>query len=220
MEKRLFRNEHDKVIGGVCSGLAIYLNVDVTVIRLLFVLCTIFLVGTGILAYFVMWIIVPANNDPMQRYAQFNDFYKKNSDGFSFNQGPEDNSQEGEKTKWNTPNYGADFGMSSNQPFGYAPKNNDTGRTVAGLVLLLLGIFFLLKEFYFIPYWFNIFKLWPLVIVAIGISLIFRKKRKTEWEQFKRDTEQAQRARQESTMEEATIVRDDSSPNSQEETKH
>jgi len=42
MEKRLFRNEHDKVVAGVSSGIAEYMEVDVTIIRLLFVLSTIF----------------------------------------------------------------------------------------------------------------------------------------------------------------------------------
>ncbi len=37
MDKRLFRNEHEKVVAGVSSGIAEYMEVDVTIIRLLFV---------------------------------------------------------------------------------------------------------------------------------------------------------------------------------------
>ena len=69
MDKRLFRNEHEKVIAGVSSGVAEYMEVDVTIIRLLFVLSTIFLVGTGILVYIIMWIVVPVNNDPTKRFS-------------------------------------------------------------------------------------------------------------------------------------------------------
>jgi phage shock protein C len=77
MENRLLRNEHDKVIAGVSSGLAAYMQVDVTIIRLLFVLSTIFLVGTGVLVYLVMWIVVPVNNDPAAKFSKFNDYFKK-----------------------------------------------------------------------------------------------------------------------------------------------
>lgn len=56
--KKLFRNPDDKVIGGVSGGIAAYFGTDPTVIRLLFVL-SIFLGGTGLLIYLVLWIITP-----------------------------------------------------------------------------------------------------------------------------------------------------------------
>lgn len=58
MNKKLYRSDTDKKICGVCGGLAEYLNVDSTVIRLiwlLLVLCA----GTGVLAYFIAAIIMP-----------------------------------------------------------------------------------------------------------------------------------------------------------------
>lgn len=56
--KKLFRNPDDKVIGGVSGGIAAYFGSDPTVIRLLFVL-SIFLGGTGLLIYIILWIITP-----------------------------------------------------------------------------------------------------------------------------------------------------------------
>ncbi len=56
--KKLYRNPDGKVIGGVSQGIATYLDIDITVVRVLFVL-SIFLGGTGILAYLVLWIILP-----------------------------------------------------------------------------------------------------------------------------------------------------------------
>ena len=47
------------MLGGVCAGLANYLDADRSVIRLLWVLITIFSVGAGILAYIIAWIIIP-----------------------------------------------------------------------------------------------------------------------------------------------------------------
>ncbi|HVZ56315.1 MAG TPA: PspC domain-containing protein [Chitinophagaceae bacterium] len=56
---RLFRDSSDKVIGGVCSGLANYLNVDPAIMRLLFAIITFGGFGAGILIYLLLWIILP-----------------------------------------------------------------------------------------------------------------------------------------------------------------
>lgn len=56
--KRLKRSLTDKMLAGVCGGLAKYFEIDTTLIRLIFAFAAIF-AGTGILAYLVMWIIVP-----------------------------------------------------------------------------------------------------------------------------------------------------------------
>ncbi|UEG50806.1 PspC domain-containing protein [Ferruginibacter lapsinanis] len=57
--KRLYRNENDKVIGGVCSGLANYFGLDPILVRIIFVVISLAF-GTGILAYFIMWVAVPS----------------------------------------------------------------------------------------------------------------------------------------------------------------
>ncbi len=57
--KTLTRSKSNRMIAGVCAGLADYLNVDPTVIRLLFVL-GLFLAGPGIaIAYLIMAIVTP-----------------------------------------------------------------------------------------------------------------------------------------------------------------
>lgn len=56
--KKLYRNPDDRIIGGVSSGIAAYFGTDVTWIRLLFVI-TIFLGGSGLVVYIVLWIITP-----------------------------------------------------------------------------------------------------------------------------------------------------------------
>ncbi len=55
---RLYRNSDDKFIGGVCSGIAAYLNVDPAVVRLLFAIIG-FGTGIGFLAYVILWIVLP-----------------------------------------------------------------------------------------------------------------------------------------------------------------
>src|SRR5215207_3277103 len=56
--RKLYRNTSDGKLAGVCAGLAQYFNVDVTLIRVLFVLLAV-LGGSGLVLYLAMWIIVP-----------------------------------------------------------------------------------------------------------------------------------------------------------------
>jgi len=58
IKRRLFRNEEDEVVGGVCSGIGSYFGIDPVWIRLAFVIALIFF-GTGILLYIILWIVIP-----------------------------------------------------------------------------------------------------------------------------------------------------------------
>jgi phage shock protein PspC (stress-responsive transcriptional regulator) len=55
---RLYRDNNDKFIGGVCSGIASYFNIDPVVVRLLFAILA-FATGLGFLAYIILWIVLP-----------------------------------------------------------------------------------------------------------------------------------------------------------------
>ncbi|MCF0136319.1 MAG: PspC domain-containing protein [Lachnospiraceae bacterium] len=61
MDKKLYRSTGNKMIAGVCAGVANYLNVDVTVVRLLWAVVSLF-AGAGILAYLLAWFIIPEDN--------------------------------------------------------------------------------------------------------------------------------------------------------------
>ena len=56
--KRLYRSREDRILGGVCGGLAEYLDADPSLIRLLWVLIAL-VWGLGILLYLAAWIIIP-----------------------------------------------------------------------------------------------------------------------------------------------------------------
>lgn len=56
--KRLYRSRTEEMIAGVCGGLADYLNVDPTVIRLVFLLL-LFAGGGGLFIYLILWVIMP-----------------------------------------------------------------------------------------------------------------------------------------------------------------
>ena len=60
MQKKLYRKEQGKMIAGVCVGIADYFNIDPTVIRVGWAIIACF-GGTGILAYILAALIMPAN---------------------------------------------------------------------------------------------------------------------------------------------------------------
>ena len=55
---KLTRPSSGAMIGGVCAGIARYLNLDVTIVRIAFVLIAVF-GGSGILAYLILWAVMP-----------------------------------------------------------------------------------------------------------------------------------------------------------------
>lgn len=56
--KRLRRNSKNRIIGGVCGGLADYFNIDVVLIRAI-LLASVLFAGVGVGLYLILWIIVP-----------------------------------------------------------------------------------------------------------------------------------------------------------------
>lgn len=58
--KRLYRSGKDKILGGVCGGIAEYLGVDPVLIRFIWAIA-VFFFGTGVLLYIIAWIIIPRN---------------------------------------------------------------------------------------------------------------------------------------------------------------
>ncbi|MGN0973593.1 MAG: PspC domain-containing protein [Bacilli bacterium] len=60
--KKLYRIENGRKIFGVCGGIAEYLNIDSTIVRLIWLLL-VFCAGTGVLAYIVSAIIMPSESE-------------------------------------------------------------------------------------------------------------------------------------------------------------
>ena len=57
--RRLTRNSQDAILGGVCSGLADYFGLDVTLVRVLTVLGVVFGLGSVAVAYIIAWVLLP-----------------------------------------------------------------------------------------------------------------------------------------------------------------
>ena len=63
--RRLYRDPHDKMLGGVCGGLGRYFDIDPVIIRLIFAMCFL-LAGAGLMVYIVAWIVIPIAKTPQQ----------------------------------------------------------------------------------------------------------------------------------------------------------
>lgn len=139
MSKKLTRNIGDKIVAGVASGLADYFQLDVTWVRIAFVLAA-FFGGGGIWIYIILWIAVPENNSYLFNYDAD---YKVENEAYQ------------PKTKFKT-------------------NSTVNANLIGGLVLIALGSYFLLDEFDIIPEWFRVGKLWPLIFVILGLSILFK----------------------------------------------
>ncbi|MHB8653146.1 MAG: PspC domain-containing protein [Terriglobia bacterium] len=63
-QKKLSRSRTDKKIAGVCGGIAEYLDMDPTLVRLVWVMMALF-VGWGVLGYLIAWIVLPEQPEPL-----------------------------------------------------------------------------------------------------------------------------------------------------------
>jgi phage shock protein C len=61
MSKKLYRSEDDRIIAGICGGLAEYFDIDASIVRLIFILIVLY-GGSGILVYIILWIVLPVKS--------------------------------------------------------------------------------------------------------------------------------------------------------------
>jgi len=176
MEKKLYRDDQHKTIGGVCAGLAEYFDMDVTVVRLLFVFTALFM-GVGFIPYIIMWIVLPKKGYGFINY---------NSPYVDYTVPP---TPPPPAAGYNNP--GVDYTMpptpppippmGSANPFSNMapPRKKSNGGLIFGVILIILGSIFLLDQFDFFDFDFEL--LWPLALVGVGASLIIAGQQKKAW---------------------------------------
>lgn len=64
--RKLYRNMEDRIFAGVCSGLASYFDIDITIVRAIFIIVFI-LGGSALFAYIILWIIMPKATTVIQK---------------------------------------------------------------------------------------------------------------------------------------------------------
>lgn len=160
MDGRLYRSPDDRVLAGVAGGMAETYDLDPALVRVGWALLILLTGGVFLILYIVMALVVPLRPEGMMLWPA------RDTEGNPMAQQDEDTTT--------TP--GAPTGP---QPAGqYAPwayrrrprdRSEATGPIVIGLILIVAGAFFLVRQF--IPA-LNVSLLWPLVVIAGGVLLI------------------------------------------------
>ncbi len=164
-KKKLYRSQKEKMLGGVCGGIAQYFGIDPTLIRLIFVIIF-FAEGAGFLAYVVAWIIIPEEPEEVS---------PKNSIQNKENQS-EAHTQEGDikaKERDREPEYNRDDRREKSS----FSKREYSSQNIWGIILIIIGGIFLINtwmSFLFLD------KVWPLLLVLLGAALLIKSSNKKQ----------------------------------------
>ena len=162
MEKRLYRNEMNKILAGVSSGLAEYFDMDVTWVRIIFVFAAVF--GfSGVIIYIILWIVIPPKPFNGSGSSSYNTDYRVYED------------------KSSTYTASGNQDATPQPPYMGKKQNSSNTRVIGGLILVFFGAYFLLEEFDVFPYWFNLHKMWPVIFIVLGILIISKTEKKPSY---------------------------------------
>lgn len=145
MPKRLYRSRTDRMIFGVCGGLGEYFDIDPVIMRLIFVVLGLW-GGAGILLYLIGALVIPEN--PTQKSE------------------PKEKINNEEKID----NIGEKMDHLASEIKNQVKNvNKFQADQVLGLVVIFVGLSFLAGNLF--P-WFTFGRLWPLLMVLLGIAII------------------------------------------------
>jgi phage shock protein C len=152
VNRRLYRSRSDSMIGGVAAGLAAYLNADPALVRIVWAILVVVTGGAALVVYIVAWIVVPEEPlGPVESIAPTTD-----------------------------PVTGEVVTPASEPVSAAAPTHSGTGGqagVVIGIGLVVIGLWFLLREYLPEIDWALI---WPLVLVGIGALVLVTSMRRRE----------------------------------------
>jgi len=154
MGKKLYRSAKDKMIAGVAAGLAEYFDIDPTIIRVLFVV-SLFLGGTGIIAYVVLWVVVPERP-------------------YVFNQG----TTAGEQTPGSSEGTPGQQANDADPVTAYQEsinKRKEKRTLIGGIILITLGVLFLADDLF--PH-ISFEKFFSAGLIILGLVLLLNSTKK------------------------------------------
>lgn len=149
MHTRLYRSTSDQMIAGVCGGLARYLQLETTLVRLFFALLALG-DGVGILLYVILWLVMPREEQPA---AAFNEQVRAGA----------------EEIAAQAREMGADLQQAASHPSPQAGM-------LAGAALIIVGSIILVDNLNLPGLgWVSFSTLWPLLLIGGGLLLLLRK---------------------------------------------
>ncbi len=146
MQKKWYRSRNDRMIGGVAGGIAVYFEIDPVIVRIIFTFAVI-LGGSGVLAYILLWIIIPEEPFTIENDSSIN------------------NSTTSDKTS------NSKYTDTNNEPKANGKNDNKRTSYIFGGILIVLGFILLINNF------FTFEAFWPLIFIALGVALLFKSKK-------------------------------------------
>jgi phage shock protein PspC (stress-responsive transcriptional regulator) len=155
MNRRLYRSRRDSVLGGVCGGVADYLDMDPSIVRIIWAVLTLVTGGLFLVLYIVMWIVVPEGPSA----ATVAHAAAEGASGTASTPGEQPASTPAEAS---APAWGGHEERLR--------RGGSGGALIFGLILIGAGVWFLVDEY--IPA-FDPDLVWPIALVAVGAALLF-----------------------------------------------
>ena len=151
MKTKLVRSQTDKMLAGVCGGLAVYLGIEAIWVRLFFVLITVVPNGFGVLLYVILWIIMPeAGREDLLADQRI----QANAEDLA--------------------GRAQEFAQNVEQTVRALP-NRQAGILI-GVALIVFGVVFLLNNLNLV-WWLRFDQWWPLLLVVGGVALLISRMR-------------------------------------------
>ncbi|TAK23902.1 MAG: PspC domain-containing protein [Chloroflexota bacterium] len=167
--RRLFRSTRERVWAGVCGGLAEYVDIDPTLMRVIWVAAAVLTGGLAIPAYIVMWVIMP--RDEALWGAPVAPDAESPVTGSTATAATEDAGSATAKSdglpplpplpraRWRPPS---------------SPEDRERRQRAVGLLLVALGAMFFVGQLGIFSWW-NWSVMWPLILVAVGVAFLIRQ---------------------------------------------
>jgi phage shock protein C len=158
--KKLYRSRHDRILAGVCGGLAEYFQIDPVLVRLVFAVLALG-GGTGILLYIILAVIIPL--EPGEGVSGIK---KEKLEGLA----REVQSRVKELA------HEIKESIPEKKEASEEKRRDGRGRNILGLIIVAFGLILLIENI--IPV--RIFRadiFWPIVVVAVGLYLVFRSEK-------------------------------------------
>jgi len=168
--QKLFRSRTNRILFGVCGGLADYFHFDATIIRIIFILLA--FNGFGVLVYLIMALVMPLepiagtqtnadstgpiSGEPQFREEKFREFAQ----------------EVGNKAK----GLAEEFKASRHWENAGNVEPRNSLRNVFGLIIILIGAMLLLRQFFPFAFgWFGWGMVWPLLVIFLGLVLLIKR---------------------------------------------
>lgn len=171
MSKKLYRSRDDRMIAGVCGGLADYFNVDSSLIRLAVLFIFLFQ-GVGLIAYIIAWLVM--SEEPVKtEYRMPDDYYIEDTkDQDNINQEQDQNKDNDQKSREE-----AEYEAKKKREKEYyeqykeqsSESSNNNRRKFFAVIMILVGSIFLVDIWIPDLYW---EKYWPLILIAAGVLML------------------------------------------------